>query len=122
MAGRTGPTGFRPKLRSVDSLQSNPGKSPSLIVSVFRGARKIALQQLHHPGAALRTYGPATSDLCQQTRSGVSRELVPVLAVWPPRDSFAAIGIFAKSLLIHVDVREAQRGVIPVHRVAFVLP
>ena len=94
----------------------------ALVVIVWRGAGEITLQQFPHLRAARCAYGAAGYYLEKQTSRGVRRQFVSILAVRSARNFLAAISIFAKCLLVDVDVREAQRRVIAIHEVTLVLP
>src|SRR5205085_4629943 len=101
------PAGLRPEARA--RLKCEAGETVRLIVRVFRLARKVALQQLHHPPAALGRDGAAGHDLGEQTGRGVGRQLVTILELRAEELPLAPVGAFAPGLLVDVDAGRPNR-------------
>src|ERR1051325_12069129 len=95
-----GPARFGPESKTFATLKRDAGEAVSLIVIVATCARIIAFQKLHHRRGARRVCRFSSDDLHQQTRGGVGRELVAVLAIWPTRHALATVCVFAERLLI----------------------
>ena len=62
------------------------------------------------------------NDLHHQARGRVGGQLIAILAVRTTRHALTPIRIFAKRLLIDVDIGVTEVCKIPIHSVAFVLP
>src|SRR5438132_14380704 len=72
--------------------------------------------------APRRIYGAARYYLGKQPSRGVRRQFISVLAVGSARNFLATISVFAKRLLIDVDVGKAKRRKISIDCITFVLP
>ena len=117
-----GPTSFGPQAKAFAALERHAGKAASLIVSIVGLLGVVAFQKIHHGRGARRVRDFAGNDLHHQTCGRVGRQFVPVLAFWTTRNAFTPISIFAKRLLVDVDVGVTQRGEVTIDGVAFVLP
>src|SRR6185503_772892 len=96
-----GPTCFGPETKTFATLECHARKAVSLIVGVGALPRVFSFQQLHHSRRTCWVRDFSSNDLEHQTRGGVGRQLVSVLAIWPARHTLATVSIFAERLLIH---------------------
>src|SRR6185369_4993823 len=122
VARGAGPAGFGPQSKTFAALERYAGETTPLIVRVATCSRVLAFQKLHHCRSPYRVRYFSSNDLHQQTRSRVGGELVAVLTVWTTRHALAAVSVFAERLLIHVDVRVAERREIAIDSITLILP